>query len=408
MDEQANTSVLSALIVGAGPAGLMAADRLARAGIRVTIAEAKPSAGRKFLMAGKSGLNLTKAEGDADFARGYVEGAAWLAPMLKDFGPDAVQDWARGLGQSVFIGSTGRVFPDAMKASPLLRAWMAHLDGLGVRLRTRHRCIGWDGNRGANGNALRFETPDGPQILRADVIVLALGGSSWARLGSDGQWANWVEGPLTPFAPSNVGVTVDWSPHMSAHLGAPIKGAALQAGKMHSRGEFTLSAMGLEGGGLYALTPALRQRALLTLDLFPDLGTEELTARLSRPRGKASMTTHLRKTVKLDGVRRALVQEWLRPLPAAPADLAHALKAIPVPLTGLRPLDEAISTAGGLTQAGLTDHLMLRDRPGVFAAGEMLDWDALTGGYLITGCLATGRWAGDHAAAYALGQAPTR
>ena len=381
---------IEALVVGAGPAGLMAASALARAGRRVVVAEAKPSAGRKLLMAGKSGLNLTKAEPFDDFLAAYREAADWLRPMLVAFGPKDVQDWATGLGQPVFTGSSGRVFPNAMKASPLLRAWLAGLDAE-MRLRWR-----W---QGFERDALRFSTPNGPRLVRPDVTVLALGGGSWARLGSDAAWLPWLaaEGVgLAPIRPANMGFRVQWSPHMARHFGAPVKGCALTAGGRRVRAEFVLSARGVEGGGIYALYRELRDGAALTLDIFPDLTAEQITARLARPRGKASRSNHLRKILGLEGARAALVNECLRPLPEA-AELAAKLKALPLPLAGPRPLDEAISTAGGVTQNAVDEGLMLRARPGVFVAGEMLDWEAPTGGYLLTACLATGHWAGRHA-----------
>lgn len=377
-----------ALVVGAGPAGLMAAEQLAQAGFSVRIAEQMPSAGRKFLMAGKSGLNLTKDEEMPAFLGAYGGAAAWLAPMLEAFGPDAVQDWARGLGQPVFTGSTGRVFPEAMKASPLLRAWLARLAGLGVRLDTRWRCLGWQ------DGALRFETPGGPVRVRARAVVLGLGGASWRRLGSDGAWTGWIGAACAPFAPANVGLRLDWSPHMARHFGAPVKGAALSSGGVVSRGEVVVSARGLEGGGLYPLGPALREGAGLRVDLCPDLEVGALAVRLARVPAKASGASRLRKGAGLSPVKQALVQECARPLPRDPADLARVLKDLGVPHQGVRPLDEAISVAGGVARAALDDRLMLRDRPGVFACGEMLDWEAPTGGYLLTGCFATGRWAG--------------
>ena len=383
----------SALVIGAGPAGLMAAQELAAAGLSVTVAEAKPSPARKFLMAGKSGLNLTRDEPLPAFTARYPEGAGWLAPMLAAFGPDAVQAWARGLGQDVFTGSTGRVFPVAMKASPLLRAWLARLAGLGVTLRTRRR---W---QGFAGDALRFDTPDGPQHLRPDVTVLALGGASWARLGSDAAWVPWLAErgvEIAPFRPSNAGLSVPWSPHMQRHFGAVLKGIKLTAVNFSSRGEIAISARGLEGGGLYPLTPALRNGAPLTIDLAPDLDHITLAARLSR-RGKDSLTTTLRKA-GLDAGKAALLMECARPLPPDPAQLAARIKALPIPHLGPRPRDEAISTAGGICQTAVDHGLQLRALPGIHAAGEMLDWDAPTGGYLLTACLATGRWAGRAAA----------
>ncbi|MDF0600702.1 TIGR03862 family flavoprotein [Psychromarinibacter sp. C21-152] len=384
----------AALIVGAGPAGLMAAEELARAGLPATVAEAKPSVARKLLMAGKSGLNLTKSEDPAAFRAAFTEAAPWLAPMLDAFGPEEVQAWARGLRQELFTGSTGRVFPTAMKASPLLRAWLARLAEGGVTLRTRWRWTGFD------SDALRFDTPGGPRLLTPEVTILALGGASWPRLGSDGAWAPWLAAqgvPVSPFRPANAGLAVDWSPHIARQFGSPVKGTRLTAGDTATRGEYVLSERGLEGGAIYALTRALRDGAPLTADLAPDLSADALAARLARPRGKASLTNHLRKSLRLDPARLALLMEFGRPLPEGPA-LAARIKALPIRHAGLRPLAEAISTAGGVPHAALDDDLMLRARPGTYAAGEMLDWEAPTGGYLLTACLATGRWAGRAAA----------
>lgn len=383
-----------ALVIGAGPAGLMAAGALARAGLGVVVAEAKPSVGRKLLMAGKSGLNLTKDEALDSFRAAYSGSAA---EMVRDavavFGPEEVKDWARGLGQEVFTGSSGRVFPRSMKASPLLRAWLAEFVGTGTEIRTRWRWVGFD--RGA----LAFETPDGRQTMRPAVTVLALGGASWKRLGSDGAWAAWLANrgiALAPFEPANAGLRVDWSEHMARHFGAPVKVAGLDAGDISLRGEFVISARGLEGSAIYAVSKAVREGAGLTLDLCPDWSLQEVAARLARPRGKATLATHLRKTLRLDPTRLALLMEFGRPLPEAGA-LAALVKALPVRHAGLRPLDEAISTAGGI-KADALEGYMLRALPGIFAAGEMLDWEAPTGGYLLTGCLATGLAAGQAAA----------
>lgn len=387
---------VDALVIGGGPAGLMAADVLLSEGRRVLLAEAKPSLARKFLMAGKSGLNLTKDEPSGTFHSAYGGSEPSLRAALTDFGPGAVRNWAEGLGQPVFTGSSGRVFPRAMKASPLLRAWLRRLDGMGLELRTRWRWQGWD------GAVALFETPEGTQRVTAGATVLALGGASWARLGSDGAWAPVLGAQgvgLAPFAPSNAGVLVDWSSHMTRHFGAPVKNALFRAGAMANRGEAVISVRGLEGGGIYPLTPALREGHGLTVDLLPDLSTGALAARLSaRPRGKQSLTSWLRKTLKLPPATLALVQDCARPLPVAPEALGAVLKALPVPVAGLRPMDEAISTAGGVRFEALTPDLMLTARPGCFCAGEMLDWEAPTGGYLLTACLATGRQAGRAAA----------
>ena len=382
-------------VIGGGPAGLAAAEVMAAAGHFVTVYEAKPSVGRKFLMAGKSGLNLTHAEPLEAMLPRFAEAEAKLAPALRAHDNAAILRWAEGLGQEMFTGSTGRVFPRAMKASPLLRAWLARLSGLGVDIRVRHRWVGWDDAQ------LRIADPDGAaQGVAADAVVLACGGASWARLGADGAWADWVGVPITPFAPANAALSVDWSEHMARHFGAPVKGVAWRAGPYRSRGEAVLSHRGLEGGGIYSVSRGVREADKLTLDLLPDRSVDEVAARLSRPRGKASLANHLRKTLGLDPVKIALVQEWGRPLPDVPLSLARRLKKLAVRHAGLRPLDEAISTAGGVPFSALDTRLMLKDRPGVFCAGEMLDWEAPTGGYLLTACLASGRWAGQGVNAY--------
>ena len=396
MSETAETGPV-ALVIGAGPAGLMAAGELARAGCAVTLVEAKPSVGRKLLMAGKSGLNLTRDEPSDAFLNAYGEAAPWLQPMIAAFDSNAVQDWARELGQEVFTGSTRRVFPKAMKASPLLRAWLRQLDGLGVKLQTRWRWTGWD------GGVAQFDTPEGPVGFAAKTTVLALGGASWARLGSDGIWADILtrQGTdIAAFSPANAGLRVDWSAHMRPVFGQPLKGVAFRAGPFASRSEAVISARGLEGGGIYAISRGVREGHALMVDLAPDRTVDDLTTRLARPRGKASWANHLRKALKLGAARMALLNEFGRPLPTQPAALAGLVKALPVAHAGLAPLDEAISTAGGVTRGAVDEGLMLTALPGVFCAGEMLDWEAPTGGYLLSACLATGRWAGRSAAVY--------
>ncbi len=387
-----------AVVIGGGPAGLMAAQALAQAGLQVTLAERMPSLGRKFLMAGKSGLNLTREEPAEAFLSAYEEAAPALRPMLAAFGPAQVQAWARGLGRDLFTGSTGRVFPVEMKASPLLRAWLGQLGRQGVRMQTRWHWQGFDAQGG-----LRFQTPEGAVSLSPDVTVLACGGASWPRLGSDGGWAAYL--PAAPFRPANCGFLRGWSPHMEPHFGAPLKAIALRAAGRESRGEIVLSRSGIEGGGIYMLSRWLREGAALTLDLLPDLPTPEVAARLARARKGESLANRLRKTLKLDPAKRALLQELARPLPEDPAALAALIKALPLPLDGPAGLETAISVAGGVPFTELTPELMLKRHPGVFAAGEMLDWEAPTGGYLLTGCLATGLWAGQCAAQWQAGRA---
>ena len=377
----------SALVIGAGPAGLMAAEELASAGHSVVVCEAKATVGRKFLMAGKSGLNVTKAESLSAFQARFDN--AWLAPMLAVFGPDEVQAWCRALGQEVFTGSSGRVFPKAMKASPLLRAWLVRLAAAGVDIRTRWRWVGFD------GGGFAFETPLGRKVLEPAVTVLALGGASWARLGSDAAWVPWLVEKgvdIAPFRPANMGFRVDWSAHMARFFGMPVKGVALMAGTQRERGEFVISAKGIEGGGIYAVSRSMRDGAALSLDLMPDVAEAEVEARLARMRAGETAANRFRK-LGLAPVEVALVMEFGRGLP-----LAQAVKRLVVAHLGPRPMDEAISVAGGVMQAAVTDGLELRAIRGVFVCGEMLDWEAPTGGYLLTGCWATGRWAGRAAA----------
>ncbi len=385
------TDPIDALVIGSGPAGLMAAEVLSRGGRRVVMAEAKPSAGRKFLMAGKSGLNLTRDEPEARFAAAYGTSGQWLRPMLDDMMPEDVKAFSTTLGQPVFTGSSGRVFPRSMKASPLLRAWLRRID---ADLRLGWRWTGWDGADWV------FDTSEGRRAVAPRVVVLALGGASWSRLGSDGSWAGLLAAKgvkIAAFQPSNMGFEVAWSPHMAPHLGAPVKTVALRrADGRWVRGEFIISRHGVEGGGIYAVSGDVRDGAPLVVDLLPDLPLEEVARRVSDRSRKRTVAQHLARALKLDPVKRALLQEMGRPLPEGAA-LAGLIKALPIRHAGPRPMDEAISTAGGVAQGALDDGLMLRAMPGVFCAGEMLDWDAPTGGYLITACLATGQWAGRHA-----------
>ena len=391
-------AVFDVLVVGAGPAGLMAAEQAAQAGMRVAVAEAMPSPARKFLMAGKSGLNLTKAEKPEAFLQ-YFDAISSLKPILSEFGPDEVIGFAEGLGQEVFTGSTGRVFPTRMKASPLLRAWLARLDALGVVLLRRHR---WIGPLTPHTQHL-FETPKGKVPLTAGALILALGGASWARLGSDGAWQRAVAAaglPIAAMQASNVGMQRAWSAHMQPFFGQPVKNVELTVAGQRSRGEFVITQSGVEGGAIYALGRMLRQTPLAQIDFAPQLSVQVLRAMISNRKPKDSLGNFLRKSVKLDATKRALLFELTRPMPRDTEGLVTAIKAAPLPLAGSRPIDEAISTAGGLSWEALTAELMLKDVPGVFCAGEMLDWDAPTGGYLITACLATGRWAGRAAADY--------
>lgn len=386
-----------AAVIGAGPAGLMAAEQLASAGHQVIVADAKPSVARKFLMAGKSGLNLTKDEPFDTLITAYGNAELWLRPIVREFDAMAICNWAQELGQEMFTGSTGRVFPKVMKASPLLRAWLARLDQAGVQIRTRWRWQGW------RDTALLFDTPDGLESFSPDVTVLALGGASWARLGSDGVWAQILSQKgveLNPFAPANSALSIKWSPFMQPQFGAALKSVRWMSGDLTSRGEATISARGLEGGGLYSLTPALREGGALFVDLVPDITVETLQARLSAKKPKATLSHWLKNGLRLSPQKVALFHEMTKGTQLAPSDWIATLKRLPVRHAGLRPMDEAISTAGGIARSALDGGLMLNALPGVFCAGEMLDWEAPTGGYLLTACLATGRRAGRSAAAW--------
>lgn len=395
-------------VIGAGPAGLMAAEVLSQAGIAVQVFDAMPSPGRKFLLAGKGGLNITHSEAFELFLRRYGEQQARLEPFLRAFEPQALRAWAQGLGVETFVGSSGRVFPTGMKAAPLLRAWLQRLRAAGVQFHVRHRWQGFAAEAGAW--QLRFDTPDGVHRLNSAAVVLALGGGSWARLGSDAAWVPVLQAagiPVVPLLPSNCGFDLHWSEHFrSRFAGEALKNVAAcvctAAGPgALRRGECMVSASGLEGSLVYALGGALRHELLVTgqatllLDLMPDRPLAWLCSQISQGRGARSMASHLQSKLGLRGVKASLLRECCDAATYAdPAALAAAIKALPLRFHAMRPMDEAISTAGGVSFSAVDEALMLRALPGVFCAGEMLDWDAPTGGYLLTACMATGRAAG--------------
>jgi hypothetical protein len=396
-------------VIGGGPAGLMAAEVLARAGAAVTVYDRMPSVGRKLLMAGRGGLNLTHSETFDSFVSRYASAASWLRPILEEFRPEDLRAWCEGLGQPTFVGSSGRVFPEAFKASPLLRAWLARLDALGVAFALRHRWEGWD----VEGR-LVFSRPGGETLAVApDATVLALGGASWPRLGSDGNWSEILSGraAILPFRPANSGFTVAWSEYFRDRFeGQPLKRISVAFADRTVRGEAIVTRTGLEGGAIYALSAPLRDAILrdgaatLTIDLRPDLPQEALAKRLAAPRGRQSTATFLRKAAALSPAGISLLREGGRTsLPSDPEALAGLVKAVAVRLTGLQPITRAISTAGGLALEELDERLMLRCLPGTFAAGEMLDWEAPTGGYLLQGAFASGLVAG-HGVAARLGK----
>ena len=417
---------LRVAVIGAGPAGLMAADELQAGGAQVHVFDAMPSVGRKFLLAGIGGLNLTHSEPLPAFGARYAQRAAALAPFIAAFGPDAVRAWAQALGVGTFVGSSGRVFPTDMKAAPLLRAWLHRLRGGGdgrvpVQFHMRQRWLGW---ADAPATPLRFAGAAGEHDFAADATVLALGGASWSRLGSDGAWVPLLRQrgvDVAPLRPANCGFDVaptgaardGWSEHLRERFaGEPLKPVAATVvdaqGVAHrQQGEFVLTRGGVEGSLVYAFSAALRDaiaergQATLVLDLLPQHTREQVLAETSRPRGTRSLSTHLKSRLHLQGVKMGLLHELLTPAQLNdPAALASFIKALPLTLAAARPIDEAISSAGGVRFEALDERLMCRAAPGLFCAGEMLDWEAPTGGYLLTACLATGRAAGRGVAAW--------
>ena len=387
-------------VIGGGPAGLMAAEVISTHGVPVDVYDAMPSLGRKFLMAGKSGLNLTHSEAFEQFVSRYGKRRPQIEPLLKTFGPDELIEWVHGLGIVTFVGTSRRVFPVEMKASPLLRAWIKRLNDSGVTFHPRHKWTGFLADK-----SLRFESPNGDVTIKPDAVVLALGGGSWSRLGSDGAWVPWLRNAgaqVKPLRPSNCGFDVAWSPHFRERFdGHPVKSTVLSFGGLRQQGEFIITKEGVEGGLIYTASALLRDeieakgRAVMMLDLAPNRSHERLVKKLSKPRGSRSMATHLEKTVHITGVKAGLLHEFVSKDDFSSAEsLAHFIKNLPVSLTAPRPLDEAISSAGGVTFESLDEHLMLKSMPGVFCAGEMLDWEAPTGGYLLTACFASGYAAG--------------
>jgi len=391
-------------VVGGGPAGLMAAETLRAAGLQVDLYDAKGSVGRKFLIAGKGGLNLTHSDPFDVFVARYAGRRDEVAAWLRDFDADALRAWARELGVDTFVGTSGRVFPTDLKAAPLLRGWVRRLRDQGVRFHVQHRWQGWTGD-----GALRFATPDGDAIVRADATVLAMGGGSWPELGSDGAWVEALQArgvAVAPLRPSNCGFDIGWSEHLAARFaGEPLKPVTAHwqdadGTPRQRQGECVITATGIEGSLVYALSPMLRDaiardgQATLVLDLLPGRDEADLARRLAKPRGSRSLSEHLRREAGVAGVRAALLHEALdKAALADPARIARTLKRFPFRLLRARPLAEAISSAGGVPLEALDARLMLRALPGVFAAGEMLDWEAPTGGYLLTACFASGRHA---------------
>jgi uncharacterized flavoprotein (TIGR03862 family) len=384
----------SIAVIGGGPAGLRAAELLAEAGYAVTLFDHKPSLGRKFLMAGRGGLNLTHSEPTPSFLKKYGAAENLMARAFARFSPEDLIAWCHDFGIKTFVGSSGRVYPECMKASPLLRAWLKKLAALGVTVALRHRWTGWQ------GEALTFQTEDGAiKSVKADATLIALGGASWPHLGSDGHWAEIFRReniPLAPFRPANCGFVVEWSDiFRERHAGEPLKPVTLSFLDRSQRGEIMITEKGVEGSLIYAFGAALRDtidaqgKAEIALDLRPDRSKDELIKRLAAPRGRASFSNHLRKAAGLSPLAVSLLREGMKDLPQNPAALASRIKAMPLSLTATAPITRAISTAGGVSRDALNDTLMLKAKPGVFLAGEMLDWEAPTGGYLLQGCFST-------------------
>ena len=374
------------LIVGGGPAGLMAADYLSKLNYNITIVDQMPTMGRKFLMAGKSGLNLTKNEPFEKFLNNFSETSPQLLSALENFTPDDVQTWATSLGINLFTGSTGRVFPTHMKASPLLRAWLFQLDKRGVTRRHKMKAIS------LNNMSLLFKTENGEEEISAKAILFAMGGASWRRLGSDAGWLKWLTDVKSEkFCASNVGLKINWSKHLNKYFGEPVKAITLRSGKIKSQGEIVITQTGIEGGGIYSLSPAIRKGEEVFLDLLPDWNEDQLIHALQKPLTKVSWSNHLRKVFNLNKVKQTLLREFSSNS-FSKEQLFGNLKSLRITHQGFEEIDKAISTAGGIHFDQLDHNLMLSKKPGIFFAGEMLNWDAPTGGYLITAALATGLW----------------